>query len=721
LRPYGYRYYKLRVKASSPGAQVRFSLGQNRVSFHQRPLYGWEVTVDAADTWEEHEIDLAYPTLVNNDWATSDTPAWIATDAQVNPSFWLVDPELTDTAVKDGATVFVELLTASVTYTLDRLQGFVKTDGDRLPLLIFFPLSGRGELESIYNYDDQAAISQAFADMPYQLLKVLTNGAQGIRLTTEHIVTSGGPHHEEPSWSVWIDKVISKLHHGFVQTDGRINDSGITVTKYPDDLLDLGALTNGALFHAAGEFGRDMFPDTPFRLRGQGRYANAADFNIAGPLIFHPGAGDIGGADGFSPTVKFRLEWVVDGEVTLLVSQDSAPAPDVAIELRDNDSGASVYSGATNDDGLVRLFQKYGVFLPFKNLPAEATSTSTYRANHILYSSGPVYTPTGLLFNSYWLFGERLRDVDSAGYASEFGGRLPLTILDRHPMFYAARVLALADGLDLAETTNGWKFLAYRSGSNILVRRSRDRGTSWDAAQVLATDAASDAVPSLAVDAQDTLYCWYHTAAPVAKGVASADHGERWDTYGSLTAYKFPRLAILADRQLLAVFNGDDLDIYETQEYAATAGGLTLAVTFGVQPLQRVLLVPDRHGTAHLIYQNAGGDLLHRPSDDPAHLGSWADVSTLVASADFPALALGIVNGLLVWFEGAALHAGVLTSDYSAIDHAAGVPAGTFAAGYPGLVYDAAGDAYLFAGQAAGGGVQIAGTPHEGADWTALP
>jgi hypothetical protein len=108
------------------------------------------------------------------------------------------------------------------------------------------------------------------------------------------------------------------------------------------------------------------------------------------------------------------------------------------------------------------------------------------------------------------------------------------------------------DGVDLAETANGWKFRTYRDDSGIgtggepavYVQRSKDEGETWETPVLISTDDVGEAAPALAVDpATDDIHLWYHKSSPDAQGHYSPDHGETWVFYQEEEALRLPRPA----------------------------------------------------------------------------------------------------------------------------------------------------------------------------------
>jgi hypothetical protein len=273
------------------------------------------------------------------------------------------------------------------------------------------------------------------------------------------------------------------------------------------------------------------------------------------------------------------------------------------------------------------------------------------------------------------------------------------------------------DGLDLVRTTNGWLFRTWRSGTSIYVQRSRDGGPTWDTAVLIVTDADPEAAPALAVDRHDSVYLWFHADTLEAQGFVTENHGAWWFPYAGHAALRYPRPAWMADRFLLAGFNGDNLNVYQSKD-----GGITLdlAVTFAAQPKRRPALWVDRHDIAHIAYHNDAADLVHRFSPEPMRLGSWANLVTMVFSGVMPGAAPSLTGGIIAGWEGANLFVSLLANDHGTLSDNLPVPAGTLARAAPGVAFDRWDGAYLLF-KDAGGAPVLFHAPHPGETWDPVP
>jgi hypothetical protein len=284
------------------------------------------------------------------------------------------------------------------------------------------------------------------------------------------------------------------------------------------------------------------------------------------------------------------------------------------------------------------------------------------------------------------------------------------------------------DGVDLIETQGTFLHLAYREGNDIRVQQSKDRGDTWSSGLTVASDGADDAAPALARDPQDTLWLAYHTAADAFKLWRSAD-GVTWTLHLTEPGYRFPRLAFLADGRLLTGLTGattGNLTLHYASEPGATSL-LPTGIAFGADPFgdrppeQRVCLVVDRHDTAHLVYEEFDGSLVHQWSRQPFDLARWSSAAVLTASGEFASFAVGERFAAVAWFVGAALTVELLSSDYFTLLRTVDDPGPTFSPLWGALLWDHDDDLW-YLGRAASTGHALLPcySTDDGANWTVL-
>jgi hypothetical protein len=288
------------------------------------------------------------------------------------------------------------------------------------------------------------------------------------------------------------------------------------------------------------------------------------------------------------------------------------------------------------------------------------------------------YTAQGLLLNGYWLRCSQFKDGDGANRATFWWNPDRIHVLDRYPHWRTFNCNQDLGGVDLAQVATALLFRAYRVGGAVYVERSADAGATWDAEQVLLTDAEGNApsvpgsAPTLTVDQHDRLWCWAHDTGGAARLFRSEDYGGSWIDVATHAGLRFPRAARQTYRTVLVAHDGDELRLYSSVDDGATLtalSGLTLTA-----PRQLAALRVDRRDRLHLVYTD-GTNLLHRLLQDDE---TWSSTATLVAGDTLAGYAVGVERGaLLHWSSGLqarrtdeayAADAGALT-DPTSIDY----------------------------------------------------
>jgi hypothetical protein len=291
---------------------------------------------------------------------------------------------------------------------------------------------------------------------------------------------------------------------------------------------------------------------------------------------------------------------------------------------------------------------------------------------------------------------------------------------------------AEAEGVDIAETANGWLFVAYHETldpEDLHVARSTDAGETWDIGEPIATDAAEFATPTLLAVPQDadedTLWCYYHTSAPALKILRSEDLGDTWELFATHPGYRHARAVWLGGGLMLFVLmNGDLLELMTSDDFGLTDP--ELVSTVGEHPAQLACLRQDRFGRTHLIYADEDGKLWHRSSSAPEVAGTWTadvEVTPLPPPMTFPAYAVGVTCGFLFCWDEAQPVASLLTETYDEESSAGGTPDPTPALipMYTGLIFNRYQDVLLACKDTeATGPVYVYSSPDEGESWTAL-
>jgi hypothetical protein len=631
LKYYGYRYARLAVKASVPGARFRFCFSDAT----SVPLYAWEFT--AGTDWETKELDLALPPLRNAQWAGSATHevVWQANTGTVwHPkNYYPV-----------GAGIWIELLDAA-TYEFGSFTGYYRPEPgnteDRIPVLLQLPVNNwadsNGDSDLTHFEGEYAGPGVS----GYYVARVMVNGAVGINFM---LLPSGDVPTINEYWTTqkqWLD-----------------DDTGITLTLDTSNSDWLDFLPVHTSTYEGGVNWQEVTPGTPVACYARGRM-----FELDG----YPGMGDLEGA--YSSTLQFVLDKILNGELCGLTYRNDRSIAGVPVYLHDNDTGNLLTSGTSNRDGFYRLFHKYGVKYPVNstfNYPGSAgPSTKEYSGG-----SDPVYTPLGKQLNSYWVKGSRLTELkDADGYLTQLDLRRHFIILSHYANVVDLRARpAGMGGVDLLQNTAGWWFRAYRDTESLQVARSLDAGASWPLAVTLPVT-APDAAPTLVSDGWDTLWCWGHDAEEHTRGFVSKDGGASWSAWATHAGLRYPRAVRPPNRLFFAAYRGSGLVFYDSAD-----DGLTLSEISALAlsaPEQLPALRVDRRGVVHLVYTD-GNQLLHRwlQGND-----TWS-AATVLTAGTLPAYGVGIERGFLLRFDGESLGGRKTDEAYGADAGAITAPAG---------------------------------------------
>lgn len=166
---------------------------------------------------------------------------------------------------------------------------------------------------------------------------------------------------------------------------------------------------------------------------------------------------------------------------------------------------------------------------------------------------------------------------------------------------------------------------------------------------IVASDAAPDAKPALAIDRHDHLWCAYHTDADHLRLWQSRDYGATWidRVDKSDLNYRFPRLAFLSWGMYLACYQapiGNQLRVFYSDDYGATLASV-LTITSALE--QWPTLRADRRGILHLVYVNSAQDTKHRYTRQPGTTSGnarWETEETLDIGPT-PAYYPGLIRG----------------------------------------------------------------------------
>lgn len=644
------------------------------------PKYAWEFTFDRVNEWQTFPFDFMHPTLQGFIDQFTRVSGW-------NPTGHLLHAQEIwqggEGGVGDGVGTFLalELVDGGVTYDFDWIEGYLRPEPgevapetNRTPVLMLFPLMGRGDTLDLHLVEERPTDGEIlFGSVAagYRLvMRCMVNGMHaftGTGALISPLERNVGLGNFLPGFVAFWTRLWQLLDDASDGTAGfdahHNNDTGITVTRptdprslgYPDALgrpdrvsWDPLGSSDFTESRTGQTFGKVIPPNASASFLAQPRNTpNLCAFYGIGPAV-SPG-------NPRSPVVSFLVDGVFGGEAMLTTGQVGGGA---TAELHDNDTGALVNSVTADRDGAGRLFAKYGVPRPFGNVSGLAQYT--------LSGGVPVYTTAlGKLLNSYWLKASGLSGVtlDGSGYVLRGTGpnRLDVVIFDRFPMLLSFG--AFDTNVDLATTTLGLH-RAYRTGGRVNVDTGDLGGQNWTGA-VAAFDAAGSALPALAVDRYDRIYLWYDGADGNAHGLMSEDYARTFPAAKArvvLAGIQYPRALFSLANQILAGHDGTNLKVYRSEDYFGTMPAL--AATLSGVPLQPVTLRADRHGRMYLIYTDGGGAVVQRTSTDGA---TWTAAATLIAAHDRPVSGFTIPFAMHVAWSGSVLQAYQSDSAYGSI------------------------------------------------------
>jgi hypothetical protein len=276
-----------------------------------------------------------------------------------------------------------------------------------------------------------------------------------------------------------------------------------------------------------------------------------------------------------------------------------------------------------------------------------------------------------------------------------------------------------AAGVDIIATVTALH-VAYRNEAQICVCTSRDQGRTFE--QVLvATDAATDAIPTLAVDRDDNLFCWYHDAGHTARAYISQDAGGSFQAWATIGSFDYPRPFITLEAQLIVGWDGAALSLRRAVDGDFWASA---PATIGTVAASRQLaaLGQDRHGWHHLIYES-GSDVAHRYARHAEDLAT-ASPATLIAGKDLPSAAFGhpvpaaLVGGVVAFWDASTLQEERTADSYDALSGGLVLPALGVGRQVVGVCFDRRDLAWMV-GQVAGSTLAVLWSPSYGAEWRA--
>jgi hypothetical protein len=374
-----------------------------------------------------------------------------------------------------------------------------------------------------------------------------------------------------------------------------------------DNALDIYHHTGMAL-----PFGSILYPDNPYivyyRQRAVGKlFSGAQIFYGAGTVLSEAGV--------YGPAILLRHDRLIGGETRFIIKE---PSVGDGVALHDQPSETLMASGYADSDGATRTVYYYGVPKPRGNSSAELSADDPVNWGGI---SPPWTYPNivGEVMNSYWLkpLGLYNPDVDIDGYIVDANNnRVEVTILTGYATWLPVPIpVTSLDGVDVAHSPGG-THIASRSGDDVIVYNTYDRGYSWT--PVTVASLAPDATPTIMWDPEeDWLYVWFHTDDGVI-GYKSQDVGATWQltsiSFGEGGTY--PRTCWAPEGYYLVVWVGGDLQVWRTS--FDNDNGFDLEITIPDVPEQLAELTRDRWGRVHVLWTTSDDTIYRRTRD-----GTW--------------------------------------------------------------------------------------------------
>lgn len=483
LEHWGFRYGTLRVRSDTAGARLRLGIGSGPWVWG----WAWDLTVAAADTWEDFNLDLIAPTLKSG-LNESFQPAIMANKLAVHPyTFW----SHVGGAYAHGAPVTLDLRDAA-TYDIELLTGTRRTGA-----------TTRSEI---------LMLSPSAIDVPEDAdnMRVFVNGAHGFLFepSTGAITFI--------SLSDAMDKLITRIDTTSAGlTSGSVNDTGIVVRKCAHWLMAFGSAGrwDQTELRAGLPFGRRMAGDVPGILWGQ----------LAGPTAGFYGMGDLSlDVPAYATVCRLNFMTVLNGELLGVVTGSPSDVAAAVIRLHDDNTGAVEATASPDLDGFYRLRAHRGRIHPVGNV-SQANEWSGFPE---------VYTTQGLKMNAWWLAGSgQAEPEDDAGYVTDrpiLGGRRSRfeirndwqTLRD-----FVSRVVE--GGIAVLQSMFGEYYRATVDSGRIRVRRA-DHTTIPFVLSALATAGPDDSEPELSQDWRTRILLGFSRGGDVLETV-STDRGATWE------------------------------------------------------------------------------------------------------------------------------------------------------------------------------------------------
>lgn len=680
-----YRYYTVRVRSDTAGATLKFGVGHRAAGSGSGFNYWyWTITISAANTWEDHVIDLALP--------ESDSAGTSPINYLKHPSGWFQHP---------WGAFEITANTSGANYWIESFTGFLKQTGNRIPALlagslnagfanVFYDHTGSvvtdGGQTVERDYQSAADYSRAGVGGRQTFGRFLVNGviaADIAPISNGAYVLPGNPGSTcQGFWTAFRNF-----------WDDAVNDTGLHIVDTADpqggfDDLIFSWKRDGALWHRLNDT-----PGSPVTLDV---YAEP----LGGTMTGFPGMGDFF-AGSYGVRTVFQFHHYLEGEMAGCLAKDGRPLAGKSISFyRNTDTTTVIGTATSNDDGLWRWFAPYGAVQPYSNHPTGAGTSGNpdWQKEFTNFFGGPptAWNSTALArrFQPYIAKSKNFLNKDASLFALKPGTatRQLLYSLDRWMTYFGyGDAIGSELGIDLARNPWNWIFRSYLKDSTPAINVGRlIYGQPWVDVQV-ATDQDSEAVPTLFADASGAVMVLYHDTSNQGRFWWSVDQGATWSDRATWAGVgKYPRAALLPDNTLLIIsYVGTGLTVHKSIDWqTASPPTLTSIATVASVPEQLAGLQVDRHGIAHRIHVTATPELLHSFSAD----GTLWSTPTVLAAGDHAAYALGIERGVYARWAGSLL---ALELSDEAYGTASAIPAfdltalPAFATQYLGVLWDA--------------------------------
>lgn len=534
---FGYRYARLRVRATTAGARFTLRL---KTRPDVTPKAEWYLTVPEANTWVDLLVDLARP---------QNTLA-LAHPGRFQGFLFNLDRS------NVGAALSLEFTDAS-TFEFDYLEGYHRPEAgpeNRTPARLLAPLSCQPIQTT--DQDDPAFMEQGLLEMdgvqedgvPSIYTGAAVGGSLWGRLVVNGVLgldfrTSSAAGDPEPGWGSAVGSVNGAWDYYKYKFDDVACDTGIHVDPQANSLGDEAFHLNGYSLLGAPlweEFALDTWLDVRAVRRS--------------PTWFgYYGSGDFVNQS-YGVNLVFYGDKVWGGEVLGNIGKTGISVLPKLLYTVNRANLAPWASGTPDADGFYRVPAPYGVPKTYSSLPVPpplGTGSAITRKQFTLVGSTYTYTAQGEKLNNHFLLGSGVRPVDGSSVVlvATAGARRPIVVLDRYPSWYDVTGKPGHNPPWLLRDYTWQLFLFHTDGDGHLIveRYEHDDSAVRDLVTI-------DSDPECGQPTFDLVGNWLEgvylrgTAPYLAR---SYDHGAQWTlttipgTYDSLTAANYRKRKVV--------------------------------------------------------------------------------------------------------------------------------------------------------------------------------